>query len=298
MSPLGMWPCRHQSKYRWGLPHQCAHWFAMTGNSGFCGCAAAGGASPSPTVISWLHISPHLSPPSPAGGRLFLPTGRRGRKQDFIQSPAFHGPVEEQAQGQQDPQLPQGHIDPVEPKAPPELYRQLPAHQDGVGTGGQDQGRHRPSPAPPHGPGPQEGGQAPHQKIQGQGPGTGEVEQEAPQGQPRHRRRGEIGQDAQGLRHPELDGPGAGPGQQQVLQDAQGRIEGGNGGTLEQVPDSFLHKKQKGRNAPILFPSFVYRQDGFELSDYFELIIPAKARSVKPGKRISQGSFFFGKGHV
>ena len=42
------------------------------------------------------------------------------------------------------------------------------------------------------------------------------------------------------------------------------------------------HKTEDERTAPIRFPSFVYRQDGYELSYEDSKIVPQRAKFVNP----------------
>mgnify|MGYP003300858516 CR=1 FL=1 len=131
--------------------------------------------------------------------------------------------MEEPAQGVEDGQLADGDIEGVEPEGghgeggAAQIDRQLPAHQDGVEQGGHGQSHGRDTAQQPHGARRQEGGIAAHQPVQGQGTGEAEVEQQTADGQSRNGRRGEKGQDTQGFRCTELDDPGGGIGDQQIL---------------------------------------------------------------------------------
>ena len=96
------------------------------------------------------------------------------------------------------------------------------------------------------------------------------------------RRRGQQGKDAQRLGHPELNGPGGGAGEKQVLQMGQRHIQRCQHSPVNNMAgvDFVFHggippiknsrsprpSQKMGAKAPIRFPSFVYRQDGYELS--------------------------------
>ena len=86
--------------------------------------------------------------------------------------------------------------------------------------------------------------------------GEAQVEQQTSHREAQGRRRGEKGQDAQGFRKAQLDGPGSRAGQQQILKMSQHRVQGGNDGRVGQMAGIGLHTKHSktekwAQSAPI-----------------------------------------------
>ena len=93
----------------------------------------------------------------------------------------------------------------------------------------------------PHTLGGKQGGGGAQHKVQRQGGGIGDVEDQAAQSQTRNGGRGEQSQHAQSLGQAHLDGPGGGAGEQQVLQVGEHGVQGGDNGGLGQIAGGFGH---------------------------------------------------------
>ena len=157
------------------------------------------------------------------------------------------GKIQGRSHGQEHDQLPCGDTDGIEPKGTSlNVNRQLEAHQKAVGQSGHDKGQQGQAADADlaeivHSHGRQNRGGGADEPVQRQGGGADQVEQQTAKAQTGNGRRAEQCQHAKGFGHTALNGHRGTVGENQVLQQADHHIGGGDHGALGQGSGTFFH---------------------------------------------------------